>query len=95
LPPKGADAGDSDLALAQRYLNDKTGPGNAAAARSLWAAVEKGNVNAEIMLADLYARGDGVAKSCNQARVLLQAAARKGSSEASQELARIIRSGCR
>lgn len=95
LPPKAADPGEANLALAQRYLSDKSGPtGRAAATRFLWAAVEKGNVKAEITLADLYARGDGVTKSCDQAMVLLRAAARKGSSEASQELAQIIRRGC-
>jgi TPR repeat protein len=95
LPPKGAEPGAGDLALAHRYLSEKPGPtGSAAATRSLWAAVEKGNVQAEITLADLYARGDGVTKSCDQAQVLLRAAARKGSSKASQELAQIIRRGC-
>jgi hypothetical protein len=96
LPSKTADPGAEDLALAERYLN--TMPrhtGSATASRYLWAAVEKGNVKAEIMLADMYARGDGVAKSCNQAQVLLRAAAKKGNSEASQELAQIIRRGCR
>ena len=94
--PKTADPGDDDLALAQPYLRNKSGPaGNAVAVRLLWAAVEKGNVKAEITLADLYSHGDGVAKSCDQARVLLRAAAEKGSSEASQELATMIRTGCR
>jgi hypothetical protein len=95
LPYKTADPGAKDLALAQRYLSNKPGPlGIAAATRYLWAAVEKGNVKAEIRLADLYARGDGVTKSCDQAEELLRAAARKGSSEAYQELAQIIRRGC-
>ncbi len=96
LPPKPADPGEDDLALAQRYLREKPGPeGSAAATRFLWDAVEKGNVKAEIALADLYARGDGVTKNCDQARVLLRAAAERGSSEASQELVQIIRKGCR
>jgi hypothetical protein len=95
-PPKVADAGDAEFALAERYLREKSGPGSsAAAANSLWAAVKKGNISAEIALADLYARGDGVTKNCDQARVLLRAAAEKGSSIASQQLAQVIRSGCR
>jgi hypothetical protein len=94
--PKAADTGDAEFALAERYLREKSGPGSsAAAANSLWAAVKKGNVSAEIALADLYARGDGVTQNCDQARVLLRAAAQKGSSIASQQLAQIIRSGCR
>ena len=98
LPPKPADSGDADLAQAQHYLNlsDRTEPGaHVAATRFLWAAVEKGNVTAEITLADLYARGDGVTKSCDQARVLLRAASGKSGSDASQELAQVIRRGCR
>jgi hypothetical protein len=93
--PKTAAPGEEDLALAQPYLRNKSGPaGNAVAVRLLWSAVEKGNVQAEITLANLYSHGDGVKKSCDQARVLLRAAAKKGSSEASQELAQIIRGGC-
>jgi hypothetical protein len=96
-PPKTvADGGDGDFALAQRYLNGKAGRADGAiAAPFLWAAVEKGNVAAEVTLADLYARGDGVPKNCDQARVLFRAAAEKGSSEASQQLSQIIRRGCR
>lgn len=94
--PKTADPGEEDLALAQPYLRNRSGPaGSAVAVRLLWAAVEKGNVQAEITLADLYSRGDGVTKNCDQARVLLRAAAEKGSSEASQELSTIIRTSCR
>jgi len=93
---KTADNGDAEFAMAERYLREKSGPGSsAAAANSLWAAVKKGNISAEIALADLYARGDGVTKNCDQARVLLRAAAEKGSSIASQQLARVVRSGCR
>jgi len=95
-PPKAADNGDAEFAMAERYLREKSGPGSsAAAANSLWTAVKKGNISAEIALADLYARGDGVTKNCDQARVLLRAAAEKGSSIASQQLARVVRSGCR
>jgi hypothetical protein len=52
----------------------------------LWTAVGKGNVLATVALADLYLRGDGVAKNCDQARVLLQAAQRKGSKTAASRL---------
>jgi TPR repeat protein len=96
LPSKTADLGEEDLALARRNLTVMPRhTSSATAAQYLWAAVEKGNVTAEITLADLYARGDGVTKSCDQAQVLLRAAARKGSSEASQKLAQMIRIGCR
>jgi hypothetical protein len=96
LPPKVADSGEAELVLAEGYLHGKAGPpDSAAAARFLWSAVRKGNVSAEIALADLYARGDGVTKSCDQAKVLLRAAAEKGSNAASRQLVEIIRTGCR
>jgi hypothetical protein len=96
LPSKPADPGAEDLALAERYLNTMPGHmGSATASRYLWAAVEKGNVKAEITLANMYARGDGVTENCNQAQVLLRAASKRGNNEASQELAQIIRRGCR
>ena len=95
LQPGTDKSSEQNLAIAQRYLSERPGPsGSVAATRYLWAAVEQGNVKAEVILAELYARGDGVTKSCDQARVLLSVAAKKGSSEASQELAQIIRRGC-
>jgi TPR repeat protein len=56
--------------------------------------VAKHNLTAALMLADLYVRGDGVAKSCDQARLLLDAAARKGSSAAAERLRNLSASGC-
>ncbi len=95
-PPNGADSGEEDLALAQRYLGDRSSTASRAAATGfLWSAVQKGNLEAEITLADMYARGDGVPKNCDQARVLLRAASRRGSAEASEELGQILRRGCR
>jgi TPR repeat protein len=61
----------------------------------LWISVGKGHVPAEVTLADLYARGDGVAKSCVQARTLLEAAVRKGSPEGLLRLDQLKRRGCR
>jgi hypothetical protein len=96
VAPKVAEPGAEELARAERYLNERPGPsGAAAAAPYLWDAVKKGNLEAEITLAELYSRGEGVRKSCDQARVLLRAAAHKGSVVASDELAQLIRNGCR
>lgn len=92
--PAGGDPGAQYLAEAHRYLEDRSRPGDAEAARHLWSAVQQGNLNAEILLAGMYSRGQGVAKNCSQARVLLSAAARKGSHEATQQLAQVVRSGC-
>jgi hypothetical protein len=60
----------------------------------LWTAVRKGYVPAEVTLADLFARGDGVEKSCDQARVLLQAAIQKGSPEGRRRLELLKKQGC-
>ncbi len=94
-PTKGPDPGAAELAMAEPYLNSSNGPtGKAVGARLLWDAVEKGNVTAQVRLGDLYARGDGVTKNCEQARVLYRAAAQKGSKEGSQKLSQVIRTGC-
>jgi len=96
-PPQAAgDTGQKDLAIAQGYLRSRGSTGGSAdsAVPFLWSAVGKGNVAAEVMLAELYVRGDGVVRSCDQARVLLYAAASKGSDEADQQLAQIDRARC-
>jgi TPR repeat protein len=64
------------------------------AVRLLWVAVEKGNAGAEVALAELYRQGQGVARNCDQARILLSAAARKGSAEAQKHLDEFVREGC-
>jgi hypothetical protein len=64
------------------------------AVRLLWVAVEKGNTGAEIDLAELFRKGRGVAKNCDQTRILLSAAARKGSVEARKRLEAFRREGC-
>ena len=64
------------------------------AIRLLWVAVEKGNTSAEIDLAELFRQGRGVAKNCDQTRILLTAAARKGSAEARKQLEAFRREGC-
>ena len=60
----------------------------------LWTGVRKGYVPAEVTLADLYARGDGIGRSCEQARVLLKAAVQKGSPEGRRRLDQLKRQGC-
>jgi hypothetical protein len=62
--------------------------------RALWSAVGQGNTAAEVTLAKLYLIGGGVAKNCDQARVLLRAAAKKGNTEAISKLSQITRQGC-
>src|SRR6202035_4189119 len=88
-PPVASEqSGTEELALAERYLkgNRNTAQDSREAAQWLWRAVAKGNVSATITLSDLYLRGDGVPKSCDQARLLLDAAARKGGGAAAERL---------
>ena len=62
---------------------------------SLWTLVEGGDTRAELTLADRYTRGAGVTQSCAQARVLLEAALKRGSDEAKRKLDELSQSGCR
>jgi hypothetical protein len=49
---------------------------------SLWEGVQSGSISAEMSLAERFARGEGVEKNCDQAKVLMRAAANRGSKEA-------------
>jgi TPR repeat protein len=60
----------------------------------LWAAVEKGNSNAEVALAELYRTGHGVTKSCDQTEILLTAAAKKGNLDAQKRIEEFLKEGC-
>ena len=62
--------------------------------QALWSEVEAGDVSAEVHLGQLYAHGNGVPKSCGQARMLLNSAAKKGSVEAKQKLEELAEAGC-
>ncbi len=91
-----AQGGFEELATAEKYLNAGTGttPDTQEAARWLWKAVAKQNLTATLLLSDLYLRGDGVPKSCDQARLLLDAAARKGDTAAAERLRNLQAFGC-
>lgn len=66
---------------------------SAAAAAWLWKATAKGNPAAPVRLADMYVKGDGVPRSCEQAMVLLKTAAEKENSMARNRLASMYSSG--
>jgi hypothetical protein len=89
-------SGAEELAMAEKYLNPTRGTtrDSGEAAEWLWKAVRKRNLEATLALSDLYARGDGVAKSCDQARLLLDAAARKGGKAAAERLRNLQAFGC-
>jgi hypothetical protein len=99
LPPPVATSdfgnGATELAQAEDYMNGKNGSrDNAAAARLLWQAVGKENTSAILLLSNMYMIGEGVPKNCDQARVLLYAAARKHVVQAADKLRDLERSGC-
>jgi PilZ domain len=62
---------------------------------SLWGAVQGGSVSAEVSLAERFARGEGVNKNCDQAKVLMKAAADRGNREARLRLYEMETGGCR
>jgi len=65
----------------------------AAAAAWLWKATAKGNPDAPVRLANMYIKGDGVPRSCDQAVVLLDTAAAKQNAPARNRLAALYSSG--
>jgi Sel1 repeat-containing protein len=88
--------GSQELNLARNYLSGSDGKprDSAEAAKWLWKAVAKQNVEASDLLSSLYLSGDGVPKNCDQARLLLDAAARKGRSQAAERLTHLQAFGC-
>jgi hypothetical protein len=90
-------SGAQEFAVAERYLNRDGGRSrdSAEAVQWLWKAVGKGNVEAAVTLSELYLRGDGVPKNCDQGRVLLDAAARKGNATAAERIQHLQNFGCR
>jgi type IV secretory pathway VirB10-like protein len=88
--------GLEELAQAQDFLNGTNGRerNTLQAAQWLWKAVRKENADATVLLSELYLRGDGVPKSCEQARLLLDAAALKGRKDAAGALQNLTAFGC-
>ena len=90
------DDGGAELEKAESYLQGKAGQRDPAqAAKLLWTAVGKKNTSALVLLADLYSTGEGVPRNCDQARMLLVAASKKGSTPAAERLRNLETSGCR
>ncbi len=90
-----ADDGAQELFEGKRYLaGDGVLRNTRTASQWLWRAVAKQNSDAILLLSDLYMRGDGVPQSCDQARVLLTAAVKRGSLQAGEKLAAMRESTC-
>jgi zinc-ribbon domain/Sel1 repeat len=65
----------------------------AATAAWLWKATSRGNSDAPVRLADMYIKGNGVPKSCEQALVLLRSAATNENAPARNRLAALYANG--
>ena len=96
LEPASSTNGAEELGVAERYLNGTGGQGrdSSEAAKWLWKSIAKHNGPASILLADLYLKGDGVSKNCDQGRVLLDSAARRGIPGAGERLRNLQAFGC-
>ncbi len=88
--------GSEELAIAKNYLNASGGhqADSREAVDWLWKSVAKRNAEATMLLSDLYLRGNGIGKNCDQARVLLDAAASRGIKEAGVRLRNMQAFGC-
>ncbi len=95
-PLTGPGAGAEELAVAEGYLNGTNGQGRntTEASKWLWKAIAKHNADATFLLSELYLRGDGVPKNCDQAHVLLDAATLKGVKGAGERLRHLQAFGC-
>jgi hypothetical protein len=88
VPPPGAGAPGADEMSKAKNASD-----SAAAAAWLWKATAKGNPEAPVQLADMYIKGSGVPRSCEQAVVLLKTAAEKENALARNRLASMYATG--
>jgi hypothetical protein len=88
--------GAEELAIAEGYLSGTQGKArdSSEAAQWLWKALGKQNAAAALLLSDLYVTGDGVPRNCDQARLLLDAAARKGVPGAGERIRDLPNLGC-
>jgi hypothetical protein len=88
--------GAEELAIAESFLSGTQGKArdSSEAAQWLWKAVGKENAAAALLLSDLYVTGDGVPRNCDQARLLLDAAASRGVPGAGERIRDLPNLGC-
>ena len=92
--PPGQDATAKPLVPgAEELAKAKNASDSAAAAAWLWKSTAKGNPDAPVQLADMYIKGEGVPRSCEQAVVLLKTAAAKENARARSRLASMYATG--
>ena len=97
VPPVSDSAdGSAELATAMRYLNGTDGQprDTTSAVDWLWKAVAKRNTPATLQLSDLFLKGNAVPQNCEQGRLLLDAAASRGSRDAAERLRHLQAFGC-
>jgi PilZ domain len=96
--PNAANVSDRSVSLLERQNAAAQKPepnwSETDSVEALWGAVQAGSVSAEVSLAERFARGAGVNKNCDQAKVLMKAAADKGNREARLRLYELETSGC-
>jgi hypothetical protein len=95
-PASLPDNGSRELAVAEGFLQGAQGKvrDSGEAAKWLWQAVRKENAAATLILSELYLKGDGVPKSCDQGRLLLNAAGRRGAPGAGERIRNLQAFGC-
>lgn len=86
-------AAKSSALGADEMARAKSASDSAATAAWLWKATAKGNPDAPVQLADLYIKGEGVPRSCEQAMVLLKTAAAKENATARNRLGSLYATG--
>lgn len=88
--------GHPESVLERQGVPPKTEPAftDGDSVETLWGAVQAGSVSAEVSLAERFARGEGVNKNCEQAKVLMKAAADHGNREARLRLYEMETGGC-
>jgi TPR repeat protein len=89
----GEVASTQETAGAEEMTKAKNASDAAAQAAWLWKATAKGNPDAPVQLADMYVKGSGVPRSCEQAMVLLKTAAEKANVLARNRLAAMYSTG--
>jgi hypothetical protein len=90
-----ADNGGEDLNEALVYLGSPNSQDSAVAEDLLWSAISKGNTQADLVLGDLYMRGQGaVRRNCRQAEILLHAALVADVPGASEKMGEMQTYGC-
>jgi hypothetical protein len=92
-PDAAAPAPKPPVLGAEEMLRAKNASDSAATAAWLWKATAKGNPEAPVQLANMYVRGDGVPRSCEQALVLLKTAAEKENALARSRLGSMYATG--